>query len=182
MPQPILTLGHSTRTIEEFIGLLTEAEVEYLVDVRRLPGSRRHPQFDQDALQRSLRDAGIRYDHIAALTGRRPVSKEVPFPTNALWRNRSFHNFADHALSGEFRDGLAQLRAGAAGVVTAIMCSEAVWWRCHRRIIADHLIAAGDDVVHLMGPGTRQIARMTPGAVLDSDGSVTYPATDPPPA
>lgn len=181
MPQPILTLGHSTRAIEEFVGMLTEADVELLVDVRRLPGSRRHPQFDQDALQHSLRDAGIAYDRIAALTGRRPVSKEVPFQTNALWRNRSFHNYADHALSDEFRDGLAQLRARSAELATAIMCSEAVWWRCHRRIIADHLIAAGDDVVHLMGPGTRQKARMTPGAVLGRDGSVTYPATDPPP-
>lgn len=158
--------------------MLLEAGVQLVVDVRRLPGSRRHPQFDEDALRDSLAASGIELSRLPELTGRRPVSKTVPFEVNALWRNRSFHNYADHALSDEFRTGLAHLRALAATRRTAFMCSEAVWWRCHRRIIADHLLAAGDEVTHLMGAGRSTPARLTEGAVIGDDGVVRYPPSD----
>ncbi|WP_152176342.1 DUF488 domain-containing protein, partial [Mycobacterium tuberculosis] len=104
-------------------------------------GSRRYPQFDQEALAASLRDAGIGYRRAEGLTGRRPVSRDVPFETNAWWQNRSFHNYADHALSTDFEVALDDLRAEGQLRRVTVMCSESVWWRCHRRIIADHLLA-----------------------------------------
>ena len=153
MSEPFFTIGHSTRALDEFLELLRDSGVELIVDVRKLPGSTRYPQFDQDALASSLEAAGIGYRRADGLTGRRPVSRDVPFAINGWWENRSFHNYADHALGDEFADALAELRNHAATTPTAIMCSEAVWWRCHRRIIADHLLANGDEVGHIMGMG-----------------------------
>ncbi|MDI3331820.1 MAG: DUF488 domain-containing protein [Micrococcus sp.] len=177
MELPFYTVGHSTRSLEEFIGLLRSAGVGLVVDVRRLPGSGRYPHFDQDALAASLSGVGIGYRRLASLGGRRPRDRTIPDEVNAFWENRSFHNYADHALSEEFRAGLAELRAWGAERTTAVMCSEAVWWRCHRRIIADHLLAAGEPVLHLMEPGKAPPARLTAGAVVDpDDGRVTYPA------
>lgn len=175
---PFFTVGHSDRTIEDFIGLLTSAGVKALVDVRRLPGSRAHPQFDQDALAASLDEAGIGYRYEAALGGRRPVSKTVPFEVNGMWRNRSFHNYADYAMGAEFADGLQRLREEGATNPTVVMCSEAVWWRCHRRIVADHLLAAGEDVRHIITPGRIDQATLTPGARPHPDGNVAYPSTE----
>lgn len=176
MPSPMYTVGHSDRSIEDFIALLRSVDIEQVVDVRRLPGSRKHPQFDEDALRESLDAAGIRFDRIAELGGRRPVSKEVPFEVNAFWQNRSFHNYADHALSDEFRAGLHELVGYGRELRTTVMCSEAVWWRCHRRIIADHLLARGEEVFHLMGGGRAQPAELTSGALVDGD-RVVYPGT-----
>ncbi|MGO2745005.1 DUF488 domain-containing protein [Microbacterium sp.] len=175
MPSPFFTVGHSTRSIDEFIELLQSAEVEGVVDVRRLPGSNRYPQFNEDALRESLGTAGIRFERIAELAGRRPVSKDVPFDVNAFWQNRSFHNYADYALSDEFRGGVEQLIDLGRQARTTVMCSEAVWWRCHRRIIADHLLARGETVFHLMDQGREHPAELTAGAVADGD-TVTYPA------
>lgn len=178
MDAPFYTVGHSTRSLEEFIDLVRSVGVTGVVDVRRLPGSRRYPHFDQDALARSLPAAGIGYRRVAALGGRRPRDRDVPDEVNGFWHHRSFHNYADYALSAEFRAGLAELRAWAAERTVAVMCSEAVWWRCHRRIIADHLLAAGEQVHHLLGPGSVTGARLTDGAVVDpDDGRVTYPAS-----
>ncbi|MGO1765264.1 MAG: DUF488 domain-containing protein, partial [Brevibacterium yomogidense] len=126
------TVGHSDRSLEEFLGLLEENAVELVVDVRRLPGSSKHPQFDQDALSASLAGTGIGMIRSPALTGRRPVSKTVAFEANAWWQNRSFHNYADHALSDEFHEALEELRSWGAEKRVAVMCAEAVWWRCHR--------------------------------------------------
>ena len=179
MPLPLFTVGHSNRTIEAFIDVLLSEQIELVVDVRRLPGSRRYPQFDEDALRSSLTAAGIGMVRNAALTGRRPVSHDVPFETNALWRNRSFHNYADHALSDDFREGLSELRRAGHEQRAAVMCSEAVWWRCHRRIIADHLIAHDEQVIHLLEPDRSQPAELTAGAVLDGTGAVVYPASAP---
>ena len=176
MDLPFYTVGHSTRTLEEFIALLRSVDVGLVVDVRRLPGSRRYPQFDQDALAASLTGAGLEYRRLASLGGRRPRDRAVPDEVNGFWDNRSFHNYADHALTEEFRSGLAELRAWGAERTTTVMCSEAVWWRCHRRIIADHLLAAGAQVLHLMEPGKAAPAQLTAGAVVDPDGGrVTYP-------
>lgn len=176
MPLPFFTVGHSDRSIEEFISLLHSADIGLVVDVRRLPGSRRHPQFDEDALRGSLDAGGIRFERIPELAGRRPVSKEVPFEVNAFWRNRSFHNYADHALSGEFGTGLQTLRERGRELRTTVMCSEAVWWRCHRRIIADHLLARGEQVFHLMTEGRQHPAELTEGAVVKDADRVEYPA------
>ena len=170
----ILTIGHSTRTLAEFTDLLTRDGVGHVVDVRRLPGSARFPHFDHDTLGAALADLDIALTRSEPLTGRRPVSRTVPFEVNAWWENRSFHNYADHALSDEFRDALADLRATAGDRPTAIMCSEAVWWRCHRRIIADHLLATGVEVGHIMAPGKVIPAALSAGAVPDA-GRVTYP-------
>lgn len=175
MRAPFFTIGHSTRTLTEFIQLLGSSRVELIVDVRRLPGSKRYPHFDQEALCRSLDDAGVSYRRSEGLTGRRPVSRHVPFEVNAWWRNRSFHNYADHGLSEEFADALAELREWGRSQRAAVMCSEAVWWRCHRRIIADHLLAHREEVLHILGPDHRHAAQLSGGAVIGS-GSVTYPA------
>ena len=176
MAEPFFTIGHSTRTIDEFLALVQESRVESVVDVRRLPGSKRHPQFDQDALASSLRTAGIAYHRAEGLTGRRPVSRDVPFETNAWWQNRSFHNYADHALSADFGQALDELRAEGRERRVTVMCSESVWWRCHRRIIADHLLARDEVVRHILGPGHVDPAELSAGAVVRADVTVTFQA------
>ena len=176
MTFPFFTIGHSNRTTDEFIDLLREAGVGMVVDVRKLPGSRAYPHFDGDRLARSLAEVQIGYELISSLGGRRGKVRDVPPETNAAWRNRSFHNYADYALSEEFRNGIEHLVMLGAVRRCAVMCSEAVWWRCHRRIIADHLLARGHQVFHLMGSGSTQPATPTSGSVFASDGSVTYPA------
>lgn len=170
----ILTVGHSTHPLEEFLALLRDAAVTAIADVRRVPGSNRYPWFNQDALAQSLADAGIGYRRIDQLTGRRPRQRDVPDAVNGLWRNRSFHNYADYALSAEFESGLTELIGDAAAGRTAVMCSEAVWWRCHRRLIADHLLARDIEVAHLMPDGRLDDAQLTPGAVV-RDRRVEYP-------
>lgn len=172
---PFFTVGHSDRSLEGFLELLRESGIDRVVDVRRLPGSRRYPWFDQEPLAEALEAQNIAYHHEPALTGRRPRQPDIPDDVNGFWENRSFHNYADFALSDEFRDGLARLRA-AEGVRPALMCSEAVWWRCHRRIIADHLLAQGERVAHIMGPGKTTDAELTGGALVHPDGRVTYPS------
>ena len=168
----LFTIGHSTRPAEEFLELLREHDIKQVVDVRRIPGSNKHPQFNADVLTASLNDAGIGYEHADALAGRRRVSKTVAFEINSWWQNRSFHNYADHALSEEFADALADLRSNTENV--AIMCSEAVWWRCHRRIIADHLLAHGDTVQHILGVAHVDEAHLSEGARIEGT-TVTYP-------
>src|SRR5690606_16535639 len=144
MGEPIYTVGHSNRPIEEILEILGQSGISHLVDVRRQPGSKRYPWFNQDELPTSLEQAGIGHSYSAGLTGRRPASKKVPREINAWWQNRSFHNYADHALSDEFTEALDELRREASKTRLTVMCSEAVWWRCHRRLIADHLLARGD--------------------------------------
>lgn len=175
----ILTVGHSTHSLEEFTELLLAAGAAEVVDVRRLPGSNRFPWFNEDALSVSLPQRDIAYGRVASLGGRRNISHEVPDAVNALWRNRSFHNYADYALGDEFADGLDELlrRSETAGAPVAVMCSEAVWWRCHRRIIADHLLVRGIEVGHLMPDGRVMPAGLTPGAERRGSG-VVYPAAD----
>lgn len=178
----IFTVGHSNLELAEFVQLLEAAGVQSLIDVRKLTGSKRYPWFNDDSLAKHLPERGIAYGKSAGLAGRRNVSHTVPFDVNANWQNRSFHNYADHALGQEFADALAELRRHAAETPTAIMCSEAVWWRCHRRIIADHLLAHGDDVQHIMGLRSdgAQLSKATlnHGAVLGDDLLVRYPAQD----
>lgn len=176
MPLPFYTIGHSTRPLDTFVSLLREAGVELVADIRTVPRSRTNPQYNRDTLPESLAPAGIAYAYIAELGGLRSRSKTLPPETNALWRNASFHNYADYALTEPFRDGLAELIALGHERPLAMMCSEAVWWRCHRRIVADYLIARGEIVRHIMAEGRLEPARLTPGAVIGADSAVTYPA------
>lgn len=154
--------------------MLVEARIGRVVDVRRLPGSRRCPWFDGDALALSLSRAGIAYEHVPVLGGLRSATKSVPEETNAWWQNESFHRYADHATTPAFREGLSRLLALGGRERCALLCAEAVYWRCHRRIIADHLLARGAEVWHLLGPGKREPARLSAGARLRGV-EVTYP-------
>jgi uncharacterized protein (DUF488 family) len=172
--QAIFTIGHSTRPIAEFIALLTQVDVDFLVDVRSVPRSRTNPQFNADTLPASLAAAGIAYRHLRALGGLRHRPKAAPPSPNTLWRNTSFRNYADYAETDAFRDGLRELRGLARQHRCAIMCAEAVWWRCHRRIIADYLLAEGVPVAHIMGLGRIDAAKLTPGASLQADGTLVY--------
>ena len=134
----IFTIGHSTRTIDEFVALLRQVAVDLLVDVRSIPRSRMNPQFNADALPEALIQAGIAYHHIPALGGLRHRKKGAMPSPNTFWRVAAFRNYADYAATDAFRMGLDELRALARDHCCAIMCAEAVWWRCHRRIIADY--------------------------------------------
>jgi len=173
---PFFTVGHSNRSIEAFIVLLHAAGVERIVDVRKMPMSRANPQFNEGALAEALAASQISYTHMPALGGLRGKAQSLPADINGFWENRSFHNYADYALSAPFQDGLQRLIEEGRQWRCAVMCSEAVWWRCHRRLIADQLIARGETVFHIMGPDRLEPARLTPGAIPHSDGSVTYPA------
>jgi len=145
----IWTIGHSTRAIDEFISLLKENEAKLLADVRAWPGSKRYPQFNKEALSESLHAHGIRYEHFPELGGKR---KSNPDSRNTAWRNASFRGYADHMQTEQFRKGIGRLLDAAAEVgPTVIMCAEAVWWRCHRSLIADYLKASGVEVLHILG-------------------------------
>jgi uncharacterized protein (DUF488 family) len=170
----IFTIGHSTRTVAELVALLRQAGVALLVDVRSVPRSRTNPQFNTDALPPALAGTGIFYRHIRALGGLRHKPKDAPPSRNTLWRSDPFRNYADYAMTEPFRDGLAELRGLAGDHVCAIMCAEAVWWRCHRRIVADYLLAEGIEVRHIMGAGKIEPARLTPGALPQPDGTILY--------
>jgi uncharacterized protein (DUF488 family) len=178
MSLPFFTIGHSNRSLEEFTGLLRLGETAEVVDVRHLPRSRSNPSYNEDVLPGRLAPLQIAYEHIAELGGLRGRSKETPPEVNGLWKNQSFHNYADYAMGDDFRRGLERLIGLGRARRCAVMCSEAVWWRCHRRIIADHLLARGEAVFHLMGPNRVEPARLTEGARVTSEGAVVYP---PPP-
>jgi uncharacterized protein (DUF488 family) len=174
----VYTIGHSTRPIDAFIALLLANGVRTLVDIRTVPRSRTNPQYNADALAAALADRGIGYVRIAELGGLRSKQRDVPPEVNAYWQNASFHNYADYAMSSPFRDGLARLRSLARESRCAIMCAEALWWRCHRRIVADYLLCGGDTVLHIGGEGRVEPARMTPAAAAAPGGALTYPAAD----
>ncbi len=167
------TIGHSTHPVAEFIGLLKRAGVHAVADVRTVPRSRTNPQFNADVLPAALAAQDIGYERIAALGGLRPRRREVPAEVNAFWDNASFHNYADYAMSDAFAAGLGRLKEIGAGSPTAIMCAEALWWRCHRRIIADYLLAEGADVQHIMPNGELVPAKLAPAARA-TGGVLTY--------
>jgi uncharacterized protein (DUF488 family) len=177
MACPFYTIGHGTRAVDAFADLLREAKVTLVADVRTVPRSRTNPQYDRDNLPRSLAAFHVGYEHIAALGGLRSRSREVPPEVNAFWQNESFHNYADYAMSDGFRAGLAHLRDLSRQHCCAIMCAETLWWRCHRRIITDYLLAAGDSVFHILGPGHIDPARMNEAARPNPSGCLSYPAT-----
>ena len=155
--------------------MLREFQIDLLADVRLIPRSRTNPQFNADTLAAALAKAGIVYRHFKALGGLRHRPKGAKPSLNALWRNDSFRNYADYAATDEFRAGLDELGEFCAGHRCAIMCAEAVWWRCHRRIIADYLLAGGTPVTHILGHGKADGAELTPGARIVSGGALIYP-------
>ena len=159
-PKTIWTIGHSTRPIEEFHDLLAESRIEFIADVRSYPGSRRYPQYGREALAATLAVHAIGYHWLPTLGGRRRASPDSP---NTAWRNASFRGYADYMSSTEFAQGLAELSEVSNKARTAIMCSEALWWRCHRSMIADALCVRGIKVVH----------------ILDAKHSVVHPMTSP---
>jgi len=169
----LYTIGHSNRSAERVLEMLRENGVTAVADVRGIPRSRHNPQFNREGFEATLAEAGIEYRHLEALGGRR--NKQVERSPNGFWVNAQFRNYADYALSHEFRAGLEELEALAAERPTAVMCAEAVWWRCHRRIVTDHLLARGHEVGHIMDAGKAEPASMTPQAQVRDDGAVVYP-------
>jgi uncharacterized protein (DUF488 family) len=178
-PHPIFTIGHSTRSLDDFVAALKAAGVDFVADVRRFPSSRRYPHFNGTALAQSLAAVSITYRHFEALGGRREGQKGGGPSHNTLWRQEMFRNYADYAETDAFRAALEELRALSHARSVAVMCAEAVWWRCHRRIIADYLIAAGERVVHILDKGKLEPARLTEGAAPQPDGTIVYAGNAP---
>ena len=176
MTLPFFTIGHSNRSLEVFVALLRQADVTLVADIRKMPRSRTNPQFNETALPQALAGFGIGYDHVASLGGLRGKTAAMAPDINGFWTNKSFHNYADYALTEPFQAGLAHLLGEGRKQRCTLMCSEAVWWRCHRRIVADYLIANGREVFHIMGEGRLVPARLTPGAVVQAEGTIAYPA------
>lgn len=170
MPGTVWTIGHSNRTFEELARTIEESQIELIVDVRRFPGSRRLPQFSSETLQAELEGLGIAYHWIPALGGRRRPDPDSP---NTAWTHPAFRAYADHIATEEFAEGLTELLMLSGGMRSAIMCAEALWWRCHRRLIADVLVSLGLSVVHLFAPGKSEEHRLRSPARLE-DGRVTY--------
>ena len=167
----IWTIGHSTRGIDEFISVLNENQIKLLVDVRAFPGSKRYPQFNKEALAKSLNARGIRYEHFSELGGNR---KSRPDSRNTAWRNASFRGYADYMETEQFQKGIERLLDLASEVgPTAIMCAEAVWWRCHRSLIADYLKARGMEVLHILGANKVEPHPYTPAARI-VNGKLSY--------
>jgi uncharacterized protein (DUF488 family) len=170
----IYTIGHSTRTFDEFTALLAAHQIAQLVDIRTIPRSRRHPHFSWESLTASLPAAGIAYWHLGELGGLRKPRRDSP---NGGWRNDSFRGYADYMLTPAFRRALDELihaATGAGAPVTAIMCAEAVWWRCHRQLVADALVARGITVRHITSAAAAPEHSLTSFARV-AKGVVTYP-------
>lgn len=172
----LYTIGHSTRPAQELVDILHAFRVTRLVDIRSIPRSRTNPQFNLDVLPDTLLEAGITYVHLAALGGRRPKEKGETTSANDGWEIAAFRNYADYAETAPFREGVRNLLDMAARETCAIMCAEAVWWRCHRRIVTDHVLAHGVPVVHLFTQTKGEPASLTPFAVVGTRASVHYPA------
>ena len=168
--QTIWTVGHSTRSLEEFIAILDAFAIAVLADVRSFPGSRRYPHFNREALSVQLAQAGIDYIHLPELGGRR---RARPDSENVAWRNASFRGYADYMETPDFRNGIDRLLEIASERRTAIMCSEAVWWRCHRSMISDYLKAKGVDVIHILAQGKSEAHPYTSAARI-VNGELSY--------
>jgi uncharacterized protein (DUF488 family) len=166
----IWTVGHSTRSIDDFVDTLRSFEIQVLADVRSFPGSRRYPHFNQDELRATLAANKIEYQHFPELGGRRRLK---PGSLNMVWRNKSFRAYADYMETEGFSEGFARLRKIAQERRTAIMCSEAVWWRCHRSLISDYLKAKGIEVTHILAPGKSEVHPFTSAARV-VDGELSY--------
>ena len=174
MPGRFYTIGHSTRTIPEFVDLLRDVGAQIVVDVRTVPRSRTNPHFNRDVLPESLKAFQIGYDHIAELGGLRGKQRRDELSPNTYWENDSFRNYADYALSDSYRTGLARLIELGSRSIPAVMCAEAVWWRCHRQLTADALLTRGLDVCHITSTSPAAAHKLTEFARV-VDGQVHYP-------
>lgn len=172
----LYTVGHSTRTADELVEILDTYAVTRLVDIRSFPRSRTNPQFNLDVLPDTLCAAKISYVHLAALGGRRGKSKSIETGVNTGWERQPFHNYADYAETEPFQKGLDELLAMTVKETCAIMCAEVLWWRCHRRIVVDHVLARGVPVFHISTRERAAPAVMTPFAVVNKAGRIAYPA------
>ena len=170
LPSVVWTVGHSSRELEEFLGLLSSAEIEMVADVRRFAGSRAHPHFNPDPLAAALATRGIEYRSFPGLGGRRAPRKDS---RHTVWRNAAFRAYADYMETPEFGSALEQLMHESAAARTALMCSEAVWWRCHRSMIADAMKVKGIRVLHIMG-GERTVEHPYTSAASIIDGELRY--------
>jgi uncharacterized protein (DUF488 family) len=175
---PVFTIGHSTRSSDELLSLLAGHGIEILLDVRRFPGSRRHPQFSRDALSGALAEAGVGYMHEPRLGGRRAPRPDSP---HTAWRVEAFRGYADHMETPGFQAALEDLIRLSQEKTVALMCAEAVPWRCHRRLISDALVAHGLDVRHILGPGRADPHEIDPNArVLDGGRRLVYTGPEDP--
>jgi uncharacterized protein (DUF488 family) len=170
----LFTIGHSTHPLERFLALVAQHGIEALADIRRFPGSRTHPQFNRDDFASALHKAGIAYHWLEALGGRRGKRRDISTSVNLGLHNAGFRNYADYMLAPEFQEGLARLLEVARRKHTALMCAEGLYWRCHRRLVSDFLVANGMTVEHIMPNGALRPHQLTPGAVIEG-GSVAYP-------
>jgi len=172
-------IGHSTLSLDAFVAVLHANRIQQMADIRSIPRSSRNPQFDRDSLPVSLAEAGIGYAHLARLGGRRGRRKDLPAGAspNSGWQIESFRNYADYALTLPFQEGIAELVEWGARP-TAAMCAEAVWWRCHRRIVADYLLARGWTVLHIVPPAPPAPHKLTAFAEIQPDGTIFYPARE----
>jgi len=174
----VYTIGHSTRSIEEFIALLQSFDIHHLIDIRSFPGSRKFPQFNKENLQATVRDRGMMYTHLSDLGGRRKAKKHS---INNRWHNESFRGYADYMGTQNFETGIVALQEIAANQPSAYMCSEAVWWRCHRSLISDYLKAKGWNVQHIMAQNNTEEhpytspARVVGDRIFYSDESLFSP-------
>jgi uncharacterized protein (DUF488 family) len=166
----IWTIGHSTRSFEEFLEMLHSFSIKLITDVRSYPGSRRFPQFNKEALEVSLPQGNIQYAHLKNLGGRR---KANPDSKNTAWRHAAFRGYADYMETSGFKNGIKELTKNALQQRTAYMCSEAVWWRCHRSMISDYLRSQGWDVMHIMGIGKAELHSYT-GPARIVNGKLNY--------
>lgn len=170
----IYTIGHSTRSLEEFLSMLHSFHIKTVADVRRFPSSRKFPQYNQDNLKLALKDAGINYIHLIDLGGRRKAKKDSK---NTIWKNVSFRGYADYMETEDFENAVQELEEIAMQDTTVYMCSEAVWWRCHRSMVSDYLKAKGWEVLHIMGIGKAQDHKYTAPAKV-KDHKVSYAEDD----
>ncbi|OAI45926.1 hypothetical protein AYO44_12270 [Planctomycetaceae bacterium SCGC AG-212-F19] len=175
MKPQLFTIGHSNLPLDQFLGLLAQYRIEALVDIRRFPSSRKFPHFNQKNLAAALNEPGIEYHWMEALGGRRPKSEADESSPNLGLENESFRNYADYMLTEPFREAVAKLLEIAGHKRIALMCAESVYWRCHRRLVSDFLLANGIAVQHIFPKGELRPHQPTPGAKSDA-GKVTYPA------
>ena len=169
---PFFTIGHSVRSVDQVADLLKDAGADMVVDVRSMPLSRTNPQFNIDELPDALGQRQIGYRHIAALGGLRGHPRALGPSPNTFWRNKSFRNYADYAMTAPFRPGFVELVELGRGRTCAVMCAEVLWWRCHRRIIADYLLAHGETVFHILGPNSVKPATPTPCVAQVPEGLI----------
>ncbi|HEX3944912.1 MAG TPA: DUF488 domain-containing protein [Rhizomicrobium sp.] len=173
----LYSVGHSNRSLSDFLALVQATGIEALADIRQFTRSRANPQFNAETFALALAENGIAYEHIPALGGRR--NSKLKDSPNGLWDHPAFRSYADYALTAAFETGFGRLLEIATTKRTAMMCAEAVWWRCHRRIVTVYLLGRGHTVLHVIGEAEPRPAILTPGAVIRDDGKVVYPPEQP---